>query len=101
MLLKKKNAEIAEGLKKLHQDVIKQKEERQQSLEKLIALPKRPKINYAVKSKEDIPMAEEENKIEEGKSKKPSVIKQERSVRSVSRKGVETSQKSTEDSLKE
>jgi len=62
----------------------------------MIALPKRPKINYAITAKpnDDKPSVvgdEEEKKTDEVKSKKPPIAKQERSVRSVSRKGLEVS----------
>ena len=69
--MKKKNEELGEELKKIHSNAIKQQTERQQSIERLMSLPKRPLINYERKEK---PAAENSKDEEQQKApKKPPI----------------------------
>ena len=64
--MKKKNEELDEELKKIHSNALKQQSERQQSIERLMSLPKRPLINYERKEK---PAAETSNQEQEQQQK--------------------------------
>ena len=68
--MKKKNEELGEELKKIHSNAIKQQTERQQSIERLMSLPKRPLINYERKEK---PAAENSKEEEQKAPKKPPI----------------------------